>query len=245
MVSQPDARAQRDMIDLLLAHGADANIRWCGDDDHPRCDDRNGVIPAACTPRFWATRIAHGSIQHGADSSFRDWRGLTAEDYWGVKTTTASWCSRLRVDEPLVNDGRWLFDGKLFDGNAEILTALKESPDLSIEVVKDKRICERAAVAYARRRMTEPTQTTPRPILPVLVVRVGGVWLVDNTTQSCQRVGDGCLQPSLASAWLGYDWIVTFAQPRAFERVPSFVVSGYLLPLASAARDALSMFRIA
>ena len=50
----------------------------------------------------------------------------------------------------------------------------------AIEVVKDRRVCETGAAQYARYRTTELTQTAPRLMVPVLVVRVGGVWPVDD-----------------------------------------------------------------
>ena len=37
--SEGDWRARREIVELLLAHKADPNIRWCGDDDLA-CDGR-------------------------------------------------------------------------------------------------------------------------------------------------------------------------------------------------------------
>ena len=180
-VSEDEAKAQQEIVDLLLARGADANIRWCGDDDEPRCNENNGITPLMYASILGDEELADKLTRHGADASLRDWRGLTASDYWGVKTTVGSWCAAPRRDEPLLNDAQLLLEGKLWENdNADILAALREAPDRSIEVVTDQHICEVAAAAYARRRMTDPTDTTPRSIVPVLVVRVGRLWLVDD-----------------------------------------------------------------
>ena len=64
----------------------------------------------------------------------------------------------------------------------DILKEMRSGPGAydSIEVVKDQRVCEAGAARYARYRTMDLTQTAPRLMVPVLVVRVGGVWLVDD-----------------------------------------------------------------
>lgn len=36
---------RRAMTALLLDHGADPNIRWCGDNDRDGCDEHTGITP--------------------------------------------------------------------------------------------------------------------------------------------------------------------------------------------------------
>jgi hypothetical protein len=180
-VNEVDDRAQREITDLLLAHGADPNVRWCGDNDPPRCDEKNGVTPLMYAGTLGDQDFAELLLRRGADPSLRDWRGLTASDYWGVKTKPASWCARPRPDEALLNDARQLLEGNLWEGdNAEIMAALREAPDRSIDVVRDQRVCEAAATEYARRRMPRRDPPAPRAVVPVLVIRVGQLWLVDD-----------------------------------------------------------------
>ena len=64
--------------------------------------------------------------------------------------------------------------------DAAIIEALTSSTDRSVEIVKDQRVCEAAAVAYARYRMVEPFPLKPRPVVPVAVVRAGPAWMVDD-----------------------------------------------------------------
>ena len=174
-------KAQREMVDLLLAHGADSNARWCGDDDLPRCGENDGLTPLMYAAILGDEEVTALLLRHRANPALRDWRGLTATDYWGVKAKPASWCSPPRPNEPLPEDARFLIKGELWrDHSDEILEELNSGPDpdTSIEVVKDERVCEGAAVAYARLRTIDPTQTAPRSVVPLLVIRVGGVWLV-------------------------------------------------------------------
>ena len=77
VIDEDEAQAKRALVDLLLTHGADVNARWCGDDDAPPCDEKTGLTAL-----------------------------MTASDYWGLKTTPASWCSSPRPDEPLMNRHR-------------------------------------------------------------------------------------------------------------------------------------------
>ena len=190
-VNEDDARAQREIVDLLLTHGADANIRWCGDTDRPRCDQRNGITPLMYAAILGDEDLAGVLVRHGADPSFRDWRGLTASDYWGLQSGATSFCLVPRSDEPLMDDARLLMKGEhnWESDNEEIRKALNEWPDRTVEVVRDGGVCERAARAYARRRITDPTEITPRTVLPVLVIRVGAVWLVDDQRDGVSETG--------------------------------------------------------
>ena len=190
--SEAEYMARLEMVDILLAHKADPNIRWCNDEDQPPCNERNGI-----TPLMWAAILGDEEftdrlLRHGADSSLRDWRGLTAADYWGVKPPKrpSSWCLAPRLKEPrgpyspspILEDAHLLVDPKYLEqADVEIREALSVTTDRSVETVKDQRVCEAAAVAYARRRPVDGLwRTDPRPVVPVMVVRAGPLWLVDD-----------------------------------------------------------------
>lgn len=206
VVGAGEARAQREIVDLLLAHGADANIRWCGDHDRPSCNDLSGITPLMYAAILGDEDVARVLVQHGADPSLRDWRGLTASDYWGLRSGATPLCLVPRRHEPLVDDARLLMNEEHVweHNNVEIRKALKESPDRSVGVVRNERVCERAARAYARSRMSEPIETTPRVVLPVLVIRVGPVWLVDD------RRGGGISETGVyTQSWRLIGWYMT------------------------------------
>ena len=174
-------------MELLLARGADADIRWC-DSDRPQCNERTGVTPLMYAATLGAEEFASMLLKHGADPSLRDWNGLTAEDYWGVKPNPlfSSWCLVPIVNRspgpipqsPINEDARLL----LFEERDEpqILKELSSTTDRSIATVTDQRVCEPAALAYARYRVMEATEPKPRPIVPVAVVRAGPLYLVDD-----------------------------------------------------------------
>jgi uncharacterized protein len=173
--AQDDVDAQKEIASTLLAHGADPNVRWCGDDDPVQCDHRTGVTALMYAAILGDEAVASMLIGHGADTSLRDWRGLTAADYWGVWTKPESWCSHGPRKESLLVWARELANDPSLD--TEIAKALAQSPDRTVEFVEDERVCQSAAVQAARHRMTDPTVTSPREILPVLVVRVGAIWV--------------------------------------------------------------------
>jgi hypothetical protein len=184
VVDERDARIQLEMTTLLLEHGADPNGRRCNDEDRPRCDARTGVTPLMYAGILGDESLSALLLRHGADPALRDWRGLVAADYWGVKNSAASLCASPRANEPLLDDARVVADGKFGEPyNADMLQALgaPRMPYSAIAVVKDPRVCEAAAFAYARHRLLDDhTQTAPRSVVPVLVIRVGGVMLVDD-----------------------------------------------------------------
>ena len=190
---EDEYNARRDIMALLLAHGADANIRWC-DTDRPRCNERTGVTPLMYAATLGYDDFTEILLKHGADESLRDWRGLTAADYRGVKLTRpSSWCLAPILKEspepfaprPILEDARWLVDPEYLEqarigGLTDMLEALGSNTDRSVEIVKDQGICEAAAVAYARYRVMEQSEPAPRPVVPVAVVRAGPVWIVDD-----------------------------------------------------------------
>lgn len=206
IASEDEDKAQREMVKLLLEHGADSNIRWCGDDDGPQCNDGNGMTPLMYAGILGDEDFANTLLRYKADTSLRDWRGLRASDYWGVKTKPASWCASPRPNEPLLIDAHQLVEGKLWENdNAEILQELEASGDRSIEVVTDQSVCELAAVAYARLRLMERTDTAPRSIVPVLVIRVGRVWLADDLRDR----GGGSETGVFSRSWIRLGWGMT------------------------------------
>ena len=84
----------------------------------------------------------------------------------------------------ITDDARWLINPEYLEqarigGDTEIVEALTSTTDRSLETIKDPRICEAAAVAYARHRMMEQSEPQPRPVVPVAVVRAGPMCLVD------------------------------------------------------------------
>ena len=185
--------AQLEIMGILLAHGADANIRWC-DSDRPPCDERTGVTPLMYAATLGYDEFTDILLKHGADKSLRDWRGFTAADYWGVKLERpASWCLAPILEkspgpfaqQPILDDARWLMDPEYIEqarlGDLkEMLEALRSNTDRSVEIVKDQSVCEAAAVAYARHRVMEQSEPAPRPVVPVAVVRAGPLWVVDD-----------------------------------------------------------------
>jgi hypothetical protein len=178
VMSLDEAAARKEMVDLLLGHGADPNVRWCGRHDVPQCNNNTGITPLMYAAILGDEKLADALARHGADASLRDWRGLIASDFWGAKTKVSSWCATPRPNEPLVDDARRVVERKLWADDAEILAALR-APDRTIEVIRTEEVCEAAATAYARLRIHE-AETAPRPVVPVLVVRLGQVWLVDD-----------------------------------------------------------------
>jgi hypothetical protein len=184
---------QREVMQLLLAHGSDPNIRWC-ETEWKLCNETNGVTPLMYAATLGNEEFTTMLLEHGADPTLREWRGLTAADYWGVKTTRpSSWCLAAKLEKspepfaqpPILDDARWLLDPEYFEqlhigGPAEMLEALRGNTDRSVEIVRDQRVCERAAVAYARHRVMEQSEPRPRPVVPVAVVRAGPVWIVDD-----------------------------------------------------------------
>jgi hypothetical protein len=193
MTFEDEYNARLEMIRTLLAHGADANIRWC-DSDRPQCNENTGVTPLMYAATLGNEEFSDLLLKNGADPSLRDWRGRTTADYWGVKTTIPpSWCLAPKLDKspepfaqrPILDDARWLVDPEYLeqlriDGPAEMLEALRGNTDRSVEIVRDQRVCERAAVAYARHRVMEQSEPRARPVVPVAVVRAGPVWIVDD-----------------------------------------------------------------
>jgi hypothetical protein len=197
--SEDEYNARRKIMELLLAHGADANIRWCDSEaDRPKCNERNGLTPLMYAATLGYQEFTDILLKRGADPSLRDWNGLTAADYWGVKPSKrpASWClapilKRLPGDyapQPILEDARWLVDPDYLEqlqavNDAEdggMREALTSNTDRSVEIVKDQNVCEAAAVAYARHRIMEQSEPKPRPVVPVAVVRAGPAWIVDD-----------------------------------------------------------------
>ena len=194
--SEAEYNTRREIMNLLLDHGADANIRWC-EKDRPKCNERTGVTPLMYAATLGYQEFTDILLKHGADPSLRDWNGLTATDYWGVKTKRpSSWCLAPITKQspepfapsPITADARWLLNPEYLEharigGATEIVDALTSTTDRSIETVKDQRVCEAAAVAYARHRIMEQSEPQPRPVMPVAVVRAGPMWLVDDQAQ--------------------------------------------------------------
>jgi hypothetical protein len=193
-MSESDHNAMREIMNLLLAHGADPNIRWC-DADRTPCNERTGVTPLMYAASLGNDEFTDILLKKGADPSLRDWNGLTAADYSGTKPSRrpASWClapilKKLPGDyapQPILDDARWFVNPAYLErqrapDDAAIIEALTSSTDRSVVIVKDERVCEAAAVAYARYRMMEPSEPKPRPVVPVAVVRAGPAWIVDD-----------------------------------------------------------------
>lgn len=186
---ESEFHARWEIMELLLAHGADANIRWC-DSDRPQCNERTGVTPLMYAATLGDEKATDILLKHGADRSLRDWRGRTAADYWGEKATRpASWCLAPTTKKspepfapsPITEDARWLVDPEYVEqGEPHIVKALRSTTDRSVETVTDTRICEAAAIAYARHRIMEPSEPKPRPVVPVAVVRAGPLWVADD-----------------------------------------------------------------
>ena len=117
--SEMGATARREIMSLLVAHGADVNIRWC-ETERPRCNERTGVTPLMYAATLGNEKLSDLLVQHGADASLRDWNGLTAADYWGVKPAKrpSTWCVAPRLKEtpgpyqqqPILEDANWLLD---------------------------------------------------------------------------------------------------------------------------------------
>ena len=187
--SEPEYNARREMMGLLLAHGADPNIRWC-ETDRPQCNEKTGVTPLMYAATLGYEEFTDILVKHGADQSLRDWQGLTASDYWGVKTRRpSSWCLAPILkkapgpyaQDPILADAHWLMDPKYLEQPADgIREALNSNTDRSVEIVKEQGVCEAAAVAYARYRMMDQTEPKPRPVVPVAVVRAGPLWIADD-----------------------------------------------------------------
>jgi hypothetical protein len=187
--SEREFNARPEIMELLLARGADPNIRWC-DSDRPQCNERTGVTPLMYAATLGYENFSELLLKHGADPSLRDWNGLTAADYWGVKNKRpASWClvpltkqsPEPFAPSPITADARSLVDPEYVEqGAPEILKELSSTTDRLMETVKDQRICEAAAVAYARHRVMEQSEPKPRPVVPVAVVRAGPLWVVDD-----------------------------------------------------------------
>ena len=188
-ISEPDYDRRQEMLELLLTHGADPNIRWC-DSNRPQCDERTGLTPLMYAATLGDETVTSILLKRGADTSLRDWRGLTAADYWGWKRTRpTSWClapitkksPEPYAASPITDDARWLVDPEYVEqGAPEIVRELRSANDRSVEIIKDERLCEAAAVAYARHRVMEPSEPKPRPVVPVAVVRAGPLWIADD-----------------------------------------------------------------
>jgi hypothetical protein len=180
-LSGDEASARREMVALLLERGADPNIRWCGDDAIPACDARTGVTPLMYTAIVGDEDLFAQLLKGGADPSLKDWRGLAASEYWGLRVPTQSWCAIQRDKDPLLEDARQLASGETLSAELRNEVGTIPVPASEIAIVDDQRICEAAAVAYARHRLDiDWTLTDPRLVLPVLVVRVGRLLLVDD-----------------------------------------------------------------
>jgi hypothetical protein len=186
--SEDEYNARLGIMKILLAHGADANIRWC-DTDRPRCNERTGVTPLMYAATLGYEAFSDILLKHGADASLRDWNGLTAADYWGMKRSNPpSWCLAPKEaapgpwePRPMGEDARWLMNPQYSEqGEPGILEALRSTTDRSVETIRDQQTCEAAAVAYARHRAIEQSVPAARPVVPVAVVRAGPVWLVDD-----------------------------------------------------------------
>ena len=183
--SESEYLQRQEMVNLLLKHGADPNIRWCNQEDQPACNERNGVTPLMWAAILGDEEFAAALLTHGADPSLRDWRGLTAADYRGVKSAVPSLCLPRRAAAPVVRAAAELVKGELFRGHPPIEDALRMAAVRSVEVVTDQRICEAAAVAHARYRPLDGIwRTEPRWVVPVVVVRGGPVWLVDDEPEA-------------------------------------------------------------
>ncbi len=187
--SEDEYNTRLGIMGLLLAHGADANIRWC-DTDRPQCNERTGVTPLMYAATLGYDEFTNILLKHGADTSLRDWNGLTAADYWGAKLKRPSaWCltpvtrqSSSPFAQSLISeDARRILDPDYLEQGAPgIIEALRSNTDRSVETVKNQGVCEAAAVAYARHRVMEQSEPKPRPVVPVAVVRAGPVWIVDD-----------------------------------------------------------------
>ena len=170
----------KEMADLLLQHGADANARLC-DFNIPECNLKTGMTLLMYAAALGDEDLLSLLTRRGADDSLRDWRGLTASDYWGVKgTEPESWCLEPSAGEDVMRVAKELVaetaDYFLAPGVKERLAATSRD----VAIMRDARLCERAAVAYARHRNNSPYEPAPRMVLPVVVVRVGPVMVVDD-----------------------------------------------------------------
>ena len=109
--------------------------------------------------------------------------GICGAGLWvtGVAQTPTSmrWCAAPRPDEPLLRDAQglrnpedsvWATNRYVFD--------IPLVPDAEIAVVRDEAICRERAKAYADhiRRVADPDWLDR----PVLVIRVGDMYLVDD-----------------------------------------------------------------
>jgi hypothetical protein len=169
----------QEMAVLLLQHGADPNARFC-DVNVPACSLKTGMTPLMYAAALGDEDLFLALTRRGADETLRDWRGLSASDYWGVKgTEPVSWC----LDDPdgdVMNVAKSLATGTTDPAIApEVVVRLGSAPR-GVEVVRDDRLCERAAVSYARHRNNSPYEPAPRMILPVVVIQIGRLLLVDD-----------------------------------------------------------------
>jgi hypothetical protein len=197
--------ASRELLGLLLQHGANPNIRWCGPDgdvvaplvaDSRRPDPqpvppRTPRPPSPCTQTNGVTPLMFASLlgsesasvlmRYGADSSLRDWRGYTAADYRGVKSGSASLCAMPPRGSQVVMDADLLARGDRYWGEPgnRVFAAVGPlpGPNARLTASTDERVCEAAARAVAQYH-TPPDGLAPRQILPVIAIRVGRAWVV-------------------------------------------------------------------
>ena len=116
------------------------------------------------------------------------WPKLVVSSIWaaglwvtGVAQTLAStrWCAEPRRDEPLLRDAQGLRDPADSSwATTRFVFDIPLVPDAKIAVVRDETICRERAESYAHhiRRVADPDWITK----PVLVVRIGSMYLVDD-----------------------------------------------------------------
>jgi hypothetical protein len=99
-----------------------------------------------------------------------------------VSADAQAWCAPSRSEEPLLTDARNLIRSSDADWkHVRETVKLGTVPNDSIVVIRDDEVCRRAAAAYwAILRRSVPERFGSRTDAPVLVVRVGSVYLVDD-----------------------------------------------------------------
>jgi hypothetical protein len=103
---------------------------------------------------------------------------------WGIATAQAPkstrWCPDPRPDEPLLDDARDLRNPKdsIWATRLYVFEIPRVPADAKITVLRDEGVCRAGAQAYAAHMRGIFGEGWP--VKPVLVVRVGNLYLVDD-----------------------------------------------------------------